>query len=805
MIDELSADRVRNICDPNQLGLQTTRDCPPLEGIIGQKRAVQALQFGLEIPERGFNIYVAGLPGTGKTTAVVSFLEERARSRPVPPDWVYLNNFKDPYQPNALKLPAGRGRTFQREVRAFVDRAKSGLQQAFENEEYEARKAEVQTDTGKRRDTLFQGMADKAKEAGFLFQVTPMGMVIAALKDGKPVDAKAFAELEPEVREDLEAKRETLQDELKEVIKEAHKLDKTAQERTEEMDREVALYALGHLMEDLLESYSDIPVITAYLKEMHEDILENIGLFRSNPDEKKDPRLEALLGEGAAFRKYEVNVIVDNHGREGAPVIFERNPTYPNLFGRIEKEAQFGALQTDFTMIRGGSIHRANGGYLVIPVLEMLRNLYAWDGLKGAVRNGEVVIEELGERLGHITTRGLRPEPSPLEVKVVLIGNPMYYQILYNQDEDFNELFKVKADFDTRMDRSEENIRDYLAFVCTLCEKEGLRQLDSRGAAKVIEFGSRQADDQEKLSTHFRSVADLIREANFWAGRDGQDEVGAPHVQKAIEEKVYRSNLIQERIQEMIRRGSLLIDTSGQAPGQINGLAVLNVGDYHFGRPSRITASIGLGRGGIVDIEREAKLGGPIHTKGVLILSGYLVQQYAQDKPLSLSARLVFEQSYEGVEGDSASCAELYALLSARSHLSIRQGIAVTGSVNQNGDVQAIGGVNEKIEGFFEVCKAAGLSGEQGVLIPDSNVQNLMLKEEVVEAIRAGKFHVWPVQTIDEGIEVLTGVPAGVRGTDGTYPEESVHGRVIGRLDELAKRMKSFAQDESPEKRSEEN
>ena len=418
------------------------------------------------------------------------------------------------------------------------------------------------------------------------------------------------------------------------------------------------------------------------------------------------------------FRTYEVNVIVDNRVSQGAPVVIELNPTYQDLFGRIEKETQFGALHTDFTLIKEGSLHRANGGYLVLPAQEVLRNLFVWEALKRAVHNGEIVIEELGERMGFIATRGLRPEPIPLDVKVILIGNPWIYSLLFSHDEDFNELFKVKADFDDRMNRTEENVRDYLAFACTLCGKEDLRHLNAEAAAKVVEFGSRLVEDQQKLSAHFGKIADLVREANFWAKRDGTEEVKASHVRRAIEEKVYRSNLMQERIQEMIRRGTLLIDASGEATGQVNGLAVIQMGDYMFGRPNRITASIGLGRGGIVDIEREAKLGGPIHTKGVLILSGYLLQQYARDKPLSLSARLVFEQSYQGVDGDSASSTELYALLSALSGLPIQQGIAVTGSVNQQGEVQAIGGINEKIEGFFEVCRTTGLTGQQGVMIP---------------------------------------------------------------------------------------
>ena len=497
-------------------------------------------------------------------------------------------------------------------------------------------------------------------------------------------------------------------------------------------------------------------------------------------------------------------MVVDNSRLEGAPVVIELNPTYHDLFGRIEKEAQFGALSTDFTLIRRGSIHRANGGYLVLPVEEVLRNLFVWDGLKRAVRNGKIAVEELGERLGYVATRGLQPEPIPLKVKVVLIGSPQVYNLLYQQDEDFDELFKVKADFDVRMDRTEENVQAYLASICRLCQKEELMPLASAAAAKVVEYSSRLAEDQEKLSTHFAEIADLIREASFWAQKDQASNIEVCHVQQAIEADVYRSNLIQERIQEMIQQGTLLIDVQGEAVGRINGLAVLNLGDYAFGRPNRITVTIGLGRGGIVDIEREARLGGPIHTKGVLILSGYLMHQYAQHRPLSLSARLVFEQSYEGIEGDSASSTELYALLSALARLPLRQGIAVTGSVNQQGEVQAIGGVNEKVEGFFEVCRARGLTGDQGVLIPQANGRHLMLREEVVEAVREGLFHLWPVRTIDEGIEVLSGVPAGARGADGAFPEGTVHHRVDQRLAELAECMQGYDKSEGPGPKREE-
>jgi lon-related putative ATP-dependent protease len=492
------------------------------------------------------------------------------------------------------------------------------------------------------------------------------------------------------------------------------------------------------------------------------------------------------------FRKYEVNVIVNNSDLTGAPVTMEFNPTYPNLFGRIEKEAQFGVLSTDFTMIRGGSLHKANGGYLVLQVEDLVRNLFSYDSLKRALMNECIRIEEAGERLGFITTKGLKPEPIPLNVKTIIIGNPFLYQQLYALDPDFKELFKVKSDFDIVMDRTPENTQKYAAFICTFCRKEKLNHLDASGVAQIIEYGSRLAADQEKLSTKLAEIADIIREANFYAKEEEATFITEDHVRKAIEEKKYRSNLIQEKIQEMIERNTLLINTEGEVTGQVNGLFVMSLGDFAFGAPSRVTATVGLGQGGIIDIQRESKLGGPIHTKGVMILSGYLSEKYAQDKPLSLSARLVFEQSYGMVEGDSASSTELYAILSELSDVPVNQSMAVTGSVNQKGEVQAIGGVNEKIEGFFEICKVKGLTKQQGALIPDSNVKNLMLKEEVVNAVRMGLFHIYPVKTIDEGIELLTGRRAGKRQLDGTFEEGTINYLVEQKLNRMAERLKEF-------------
>ncbi|MFB0551003.1 MAG: Lon protease family protein, partial [Nitrososphaeria archaeon] len=789
---EVSVEELRNEFDSTLMACETTEEMAPLTEIIGQERAVRALKFGLDIKERGFNIYVAGLPGTGRATAVKDFLEEVAKTKPVPHDWCYVNNFKNPYEPRAIKLPPGAGKVFQENMKSFVDEARRALPKAFESEDYAAKREATTKAIEAESQELFAQLNSKAQKEGFIIQSTPIGLLLIPVIEGRPMTDQELMALDSRTREEIQERRRRLQTEFRSAMRQLRDLGTRTNEEIKKLNREVALYTIGYLITDLMEKYKDFDEITAYLEEIRDDILDNITQFIREPKAQQRLPFSAPWMKELPFRKYEVNVIVDNSGLKGAPVVVESNPTHQNLFGRIEKEAQFGALTTDFTMIHGGSLHTANGGYLVLPVEELARNLFSYDGLKRALKDEKIVIEEPGERLGFIVTRGLKPEPIPLDTKVVIIGNPLLYQRLYVLDPEFSELFKVKADFDTTMDRIDQNLRQYAAFVCTLCQKENLKHLHRSALAKLIEYSSRLAGYQEKLSTRFAEIADIIREANFYADQENSSYITGDHVRKVIDEKVYRSKLIQEKIEEMIKRGLILIDTEGEAVGQVNGLSVIGLGDFSFGRPSRVTASIGLGREGVTDIEREAQLGGRIHTKGVMILGGYLAEKFSRDKPLSLSARLVFEQSYAGVEGDSASSTELYAILSALSGLPIKQSIAVTGSVNQKGDVQAIGGVNEKIEGFFEVCKAKGLTGQQGVVIPESNVQNLMLKEEVVEAARAGRFHIYAVKTIDEGIEILSGVKAGKRREDGTFEDETVNYRVDKRLRQMAEKLREF-------------
>lgn len=793
MTNELPPHKLRKERDSKLTGCKTTEELSPLEEIIGQERAVKALRFGLGIKQLGFNIYVAGYPGTGRTTAVKDFLEEIAKTKRVPSDWCYVNNFSSSYEPKAIRLAPGKVKSFQTDVSNLITVTQRALSKAFESEEYGKKRESIIKAIGEERNELFSQLSKRAQEKGFALHTGPTGLLVIPVVKGKPLNEREFNALSPGIRAEILKRRGKLNADLTSAMRQLRALEGKAKDEIENLNREVALYAMGHLFADLKEKYKEFHEVVGYLGEVQNDILENLTQF-VKPEASKAPPVPFPVPwmKELPSKKYEVNVIVDNSDLKGAPVVVELNPTYQNIFGRIEKEAQFGVLTTDFTMIRSGSLHKANGGYLVLPVEELLQNIFSWDGLKRALKNKEVVVEEAGERLGFITTKGLRPEPIPLSVKVILIGNPRLYQMLYSMDKDFKELFKVKADFDTSMDRTEENMQKYAAFICTFCGKENLKHLDASAVAKTIEYASRLAEDQEKLSTRFADIADIIREANFYALQENSENVTANHVKKAIEEKIYRSNLIQKKIQEMIERNILLIHLDGEIVGQVNGLTVMSLGDFSFGAPSRVTASIGLGREGIIDIQREAKLAGPIHTKGVMILSGYLAEKYAKDKPLNLSARLVFEQSYGMVEGDSASSTELYSLLSALSEKPIKQNIAVTGSVNQKGEVQAIGGVNEKIEGFFEVCKAKGFTGGQGVLIPESNVQNLMLKEEVVEAVREGKFHIYPVKTIDQGIEVLTGGKAGVRRPDGTFEEGTVNYRVDKRLREMAEKIKEF-------------
>jgi lon-related putative ATP-dependent protease len=787
MIHELSASELHRICDPKALHCESSAEIGALGTIIGQERAVRAMRFGLDIRDRGFNIFVAGMPGTGRTTAVERFLEEIASTKPVPKDWCYVNNFEDSYCPHAIALPTGRAHEFQKDMEGLLKSITEEIRTAFEGEQYAVQQENSLKSFQQEKEEIIEKIEAFAQQNGFVLQATPMGILPVPIKNGKPLSEKDFLALSEKEREKLKQTQQKIQELIEAALRQTRALDGNAHDALEQLDQQVVHFVLDHLLAALVQKYQGLPDLISYLQAVEHNILENIAQFKPDVDEKE----RSLLGpKRSPTNKYRVNVLVDNSKLQGAPVIVEMNPIYSNLFGRIEQEGFMGTLVTDFTLVRGGSLHRANGGYLVLPAEDVIRNPFTWESLKRCLRNNAIAIEEPFEQ-PVFTTKSLRPEPIPLDVKVILIGRREIYQLLLIYDEHFSELFKVKADFDTEMNWTEEHVQQYAGFVCELCETQHLTHLDPSGLARVIEHGARLAEDQNKLSTRFGEIADVIREANYYAKQDQAELITAKHIERAIEERFYRSSLIQERIEEMIAKGVIKIDVCGTVVGQVNALSVLNSGDSFFGQPSRITASIGLGKNGVINVEREAEMSGPSHTKGVLILSGYLEQVFAQDKPLSLNAELVFEQNYGGVDGDSASSTELYAILSALSGIPIKQSIAVTGSVNQKGEVQAIGGVNEKIEGFFAVCKVKGLNGEQGVMIPASNICDLMLKQEIVDAVAAGHFHIWSVASIEEGIEVLTGVRAG-KNDDGTFAPEGVFTRVNQRLTNMAGEMEKF-------------
>jgi len=805
MVNALPVEKLRRVCDPSFMQCESTNDLVPLSEIIGQERAVRALKFGLGIKNHGFNMYVAGYPGTGRKTAVKNFVEAQAKIQPVPPDWCYVNNFSNQYEPKAIQFPPGKGKEFREDMKNFIENIKSALPKAFESDDYATRREATIRELENQRKQLIEELSIKAQREGFVIQTTPIGLLLIPVLDGKPLSEEEMLALPQKVKDRIQEKREQLETEFRNTMRQLIDMERKIHDALKKLNNEVALYAIGNQMESLNEKYRGTPEVTAYLQAIENDILDNLSQFvrRGGGEAQEQLPFPMPWMKEDPYKKYEINVVIDNSETKGAPVVMETNPTYHNLLGRTEKEAQFGALTTDFSMIRAGAIHKANGGYLIIPVEELLRNPFSYDGLKRDIRDGNIVIEEPEERYGFLSVKTLKPQPIPLSAKIILIGDPYLYQMMFQLDSDFKELFKIKAEFDTVMDRTDDKVGQYASWVCGLCEREKLKHLDGTGIAKLVEYSSRVADDQYKLSIQFAHIADIIREANFYAIQENSEFITGLHVKKAIEERVYRSKLIQEKIQEMIERGFFLIDTDEQRVGQVNGLSVMGLGDFAFGTPSRVTASIGLGKEGVIDIEREAKMGGPIHTKGVLILGGYLNDKYARDKPFSLSARLVFEQNYGGVEGDSASSTELYTLLSALSGLPITQSIAVTGSVNQKGEVQAIGGVNEKIEGFFEVCKLKRLTGKQGVMIPESNVQNLMLKEEVVEAVTAGKFNIYAVKSIDEGIEFLTGTKAGQRREDGTFEEGTVNDLVNKQLRVMADKLKEYPHMELQPKKTE--
>jgi len=788
----LTPDRIRRTCDPKQFDFKTTADVDHLSDSIGQERALEALRFGIGMRRQGYNLFLLGPSGTGKYTTVRQYLEKRVVEEDVPPDWCYVNNFVQPNKPRTLRLPPGLGVRLRDDMKTLVDELRDSIPAAFKDDAYRARREAIEAEFKEMQDKALDDLREKAKEKGFALLQTQMGLGLTPMRDGEALSSEDFAQLPEEEQERIKADMETLQEQLQEAMAQVPAWVTEKREKVREVDRATTDLALRHSFGKLAKRYQDLPAVLEYFSAVQEDVLENVEQFLPRAPGSTEGEADPEAVKETEFRAYKINLIVDHSGTRGVPVVYEDQPSHLNLHGRIEHLTHHGTHVTDFCLIKPGALHRANGGYLILDAHKVLLQPQAWENLKRTLRAREIRIESLAESMNLVSAVNIEPEAIPLNVKIILVGERLLYYQLSALDPDFDELFKVPVDFEERLDRNGETAGLYARMIGTVARQENLRAFDCEAVARVIEHASRLAGDSEKMSTHMASLVDLIRESDFWAGEVDRDVVSSADVQRAIDAWIRRADRVRERIHEEIHRGTVLIDTTGEAVGQVNGLSVIGMGSYTFGQPNRITAQVRLGRGEVVDIEREVELGGPTHSKGVLILAGFLGGRFAADRPLALSASLVFEQSYSGVDGDSASSAELFALLSALSDAPVNQGLAVTGSVNQHGRVQAIGGVNEKIEGFFDVCSGAGLTGGQGVLIPASNVKHLMLREDVVDAVTKGEFSIYPVETIDQGIEILTGVPAGERDAREDYPEGSINRRVKDRLEDLAEKARVF-------------
>jgi lon-related putative ATP-dependent protease len=799
---EVPPEKLRWRCDSSTLKIRTTDEISPCEGIIGQQRAVDAIKLGLEIESTGYNIFVTGFVGTGRMTTIKHLLEQLEKKKTPPDDKCYVNNFKNPDQPRMISLPWGKGKAFKKDMEDLITTLRKNIPQAFESEDYANKKKSLIKDFENKQKEIVSIFDQKVKDQSFALVQVQMGLFVKPdlepIIDGKPTN---FIKLEKLVQEKkfpeeqfkaLQEKYQVLVAEMEEAFKQTREMNKKLEESLASLDKDMILPRIKYLIAEIKNKYGN-EKMNSYLEEVESNLIDNLDIFKERKPASEPPFPGLPFQEAEdPFLDYQVNVIVDNSETKGAPIIIETNPIYKNLFGTIERAMSRGGVwKTDFTKIKAGSLLQANGGYLVLNALDALVEPGVWQNLKRTLRNNIIEIQGY-DPFYLVATSAIKPEPVEANVKVVMIGDDFIYHLLYERDEDFKKIFKIKADFDSVMPRDKKSVLEYASFVKKICDEEKLLPFDQSGIAAVVEFGVRLAGRQTKLSTRFTAIADVIRESNYWAKRDKSKYVKGQHVEKSIEEWIRRVSLIEDKIREMIDEGIIMINTQGKVVGQINGLSILDLGDYVFGKPTRITAQTSMGRSGVINIEREADLSGRTHNKGVLILSGYLRGKYAQDKPLVMSASLCFEQSYSGVDGDSASSTEIYAILSSLSDLPLRQDIAVTGSVNQKGEIQPIGGVNEKIEGFFDVCKIKGLSGTQGVMIPHQNVDDLMLKSEVVEAVKKGKFHIYPAKAIDEGIEIVTGVKAGKRLKDKTFEKGTVNYLVDQKLKELALKSKEF-------------
>lgn len=786
-IKSLTPQHLRRTCPAEQFQFETTADLSDGGAIIGQPRGIRSLEFGLGIQGLGYNVFVVGDSGTGRMTAIRRALETRAALEPTPPDWIYVHDFAHPHRPQAFSLPPGRGAALQSAVHGLLAALRRDLPRAFGGESYRQTAGAIEEGLSSQQEQLLHEFEEQAAAQDFALVHTTSGPVLAPVRDGQLLSRESLAALPLPQRRSLQEKEAALGEKLEEIMVDVYRLDSELQSELAALNQGIGAATLEQHFPQLEEAFEDLSQVTAYLQALKEDLLQNLALFLPG-DEARD------------LRRYHVNLFVDHSRLQGAPVIVDLHPSYLNLIGRMEYEHFQGLMAPHFTTLRAGSLHRANGGYLIVNARDIAQYGDAWEALKRALQGQEVRLQPPQALQGsQVLAQSLEPQPIPLQAKVILVGSDDIYYSFFDRDEAFVELFKVKAEFEASMTRDEAHEMAYAQFVAERCRSEGLRHFDRGAVAKIVELGSRLCEDQNRLTTRFGDVDDFIREANYWAASAGRQVVTAADVQQAFAERAYRANRLEERMREQILQGDLLIATEGAVVGQVNGLSILDLGDYAFGTPGRITARTYMGEDGVVNIEREVDMAGPIHNKGLLTLIGYLGGTYAQDQPLSLSASLTFEQNYMEIDGDSASAAELYALLSSLSGLPVRQSIGVTGSINQHGEMQAVGGVTEKIEGFFQICRQRGLTGDQGVLIPQANVNNLMLHEEVIQAVQEERFNVWAADSVDEGMALLLGVPAGERDPSGRYPPGTVHHRVQRALQRLALDLKSFGDGAAPE------
>lgn len=789
---ELTVEDLRNVCDPASFTFETTKELESLDGIIGQGRAAAAMEFGLAIKRTGYNIFVAGMTGTGRSSYTRSIVNKIAQNEKTPEDWCYVYNFKTPDNPIAINLPAGLGSKLEKDMRRLIKSLKIEIPKAFGGEEYQKQKSDIIQFYQGESAQLMEHFGLFAKQKGFAIKKSDKGILTIPTIGDKVIEENDFLKLENEERRIIEENSFVVQSKLLDTMKQIKEIEKSAMEKLEQLEAKIALVTVEQPITDLKDKYVNYKSVVEYLHSVQKDITHNIEEFLGlSKTEAEDNAFPDRIKDKDYTKKYHINLIVDRRDTVGAPVIFESNPKYHNLFGKIEYESSLGVVKTDFSRIKPGSIHAANGGYIIINMADLTHNPESWEGIKRAIKTNSITIENIYSIVG-IVSGGMKPQPIPLNVKIILIGNGQLYHMLYNYDEDFRKLFKIKADFDIDMSAADENIIKYAKFISSHCEKKDLLHFDNTGVAAVVEYSRRLAEHKHKLSTRFNDIVEILIEADAWARIDGEEIVSSYYVKKAIRQKYYRSNRIDEKLQELIDTGVILISTEDKVVGQVNGLSVMEFGDISFGKPSRITAVTYAGEKGIINIEREIEMSGSIHDKGVLILSGYLGEKFAQEFPMSLSASICFEQLYDGIEGDSASSTELYSLLSSLAEIAVKQNIAVTGSVNQKGEIQPIGGVNEKIEGFFQTCKARGLKGNEGVMIPHQNVVNLMLDDEVVEAVKQGSFHVYAIKDVEEGIELLTDIPAGRKDEKGEYPEDTVYYKVQKRLEKYARIMEEI-------------